>query len=127
MAKQIDELIDMIDKADEENIVSVMQAVCKKLDKIEFVEEERWGNKDIFRLALAKEYGKVFDANYPEYRLAKIRYTPIALAGKMTEGLMVGTASKDGDCIRAACKKLKIRHTYKAIKDFLDGKGWAVC
>lgn len=40
------------------------------------------------------------------------------LAMRMTDGMLAGTADKDGDAIKATCKALGIKHTYKAIKEF---------
>lgn len=43
-----------------------------------------------------------------------------ALADKIVKGLITGGANKDGAAIKAACKQLKIKHTYKDIKTFLE-------
>ena len=37
----------------------------------------------------------------------------------MTKGLTNGSASKDGEGIKKTCERLKIKHTYKAIREFL--------
>lgn len=42
------------------------------------------------------------------------------LAMRMTDGMLAGTANKDGDAVKAACKTLGIKHTYKAIKEFCE-------
>lgn len=39
---------------------------------------------------------------------------------KMLEAVLNGTFSKDGYAFKATCKKLKIKHTYKAIGQYLD-------
>lgn len=55
-----------------------------------------------------------------EYFYSAARTTPKDLALKMTEGLIAGTANKDGDAIKKTCKQLGIKHTYKAIKEYLN-------
>ena len=61
-----------------------------------------------------------FDTN-PEYaRIAK-QISAHDLAVKMTEGLMKGSASKDGRAIKSTCNALGIKYTYKAIADYLKG------
>ena len=42
-----------------------------------------------------------------------------ALAEKITSGLPTHGASKDSDAIKLTCKTLGIKHTYKAIQEFL--------
>lgn len=41
------------------------------------------------------------------------------LANRMIEGLLTGRASKDGQAIKHTCKMLGIKHTYKAIQEYL--------
>ena len=74
---------------------------------------------DQFEATLAAQYQVLFET--PEYAYAKSRRTPEELAHKMTSGLAAGTANKDGDGIRTACKLLGIPHTYKAIRGALAG------
>lgn len=71
-----------------------------------------------FQSILADQYRDLF-ANDPEYAFAAQRTTPDALAEKMTAGLRKGSANKDGDGIKRACKVLGINHTYKAISAYL--------
>lgn len=52
------------------------------------------------------------------YRTVGADHSPRSLATKMTEGLIAGTANKDSESIKAVCKHFKIKHTYKAIKEF---------
>jgi hypothetical protein len=74
-------------------------------------------NAETFKTILASNYVKLFET--PEYALAASRYSPEALAEKMTAGLISGSANKDGDGIRMTCKHLGIKTTYKAIREYL--------
>jgi hypothetical protein len=74
---------------------------------------------DAFRVRLEQEYIHLFHGD-PEYQYASQRTTPQALAAKMTDGLRAGSANKDGEGIKRACKHFKIPHTYKAIRAFLQ-------
>ena len=67
-----------------------------------------------FRDTLAGQYRELFTT--PAYSTAAARMTPEALATRMTDGLIKGTANKDGDGIKRTCKVLKIPYTYAAIK-----------
>lgn len=49
------------------------------------------------------------------------RNTLEGLAAYMTASLLKGSANKDGHAIKATCKRLKIKHTYKAISAYLTG------
>lgn len=40
------------------------------------------------------------------------------LAMRMVDGILGGSASKDSDTVKAACRALGIKHTYKAIQEF---------
>lgn len=40
------------------------------------------------------------------------------LAMRMVDGMLGGTASKDSDAVKSACRTLGIKHTYKAIREF---------
>lgn len=74
-------------------------------------------NVDIFKAELIKQYHNLKDD--PEY-LAVFRWNiPEDLAYKMMPALIRGSASKDGKGINRTCKALGIKHTYKAINDFL--------
>jgi hypothetical protein len=72
-----------------------------------------------FRDVLAAQYRELFTT--PEYAMAAARMTPEALATRMTDGLISGAASKDGDGIKRTCKALGIKNTYAAIKTYLNG------
>lgn len=90
----------------------------------EFLKES--SNREIF---IQKYTEKLFDIvvtkNDPDYSYVRSqRGDNISaykeLATKMTDGLIKGSASKDGDAIKATCKELKIPQTYKAIQAFLN-------
>ena len=74
--------------------------------------------KERFQTVLADQYAQLFAL--PDYAMAAARYTPAQLADKMTEGLLTGTANKDGEGIKRTCKALGIKYTYSAIKTFLQ-------
>ena len=73
-----------------------------------------------FIIILTEQYEHLYKAEPEEYSMAASRYTPQELAEKMTRGLINGSASKDGEGIARTCKVLGIKHTYKAIKEFLS-------
>lgn len=76
-------------------------------------------NQTKFRLALQCAYTDLF-ASSPEYAFSAAKTTPEALAAKMTAGLANGSANKDGDGIKRACKACGIKPTYKAIRAYLE-------
>lgn len=68
---------------------------------------------------LTEQYKDLF-ANDPEYAYSASKSTPEKLAQKMTLYLKDGfSASKDGEGIKRTCKILGIKHTYKAIREYL--------
>ena len=73
--------------------------------------------RERFRVILAGQYRHLFTT--PEYATAAARYTPEALADKMIAGLLDGTADKGGEGVKTTCKVLGLKHTYKAIRDYL--------
>lgn len=75
-------------------------------------------NMHAFFLVLNEQYARLF-ATDPAYAYAATNMTPEALARKMTEGLSLGRASKDGAGIKATCKALGIKYTYDSIRKFL--------
>jgi hypothetical protein len=75
-------------------------------------------NKARFIAVLTDQYAQLFET--AEYALARARYTPAAMAEKMTDGVVDGSANKDGDGIKRTCKALGIKHTYKAIGEYLN-------
>lgn len=40
--------------------------------------------------------------------------------GRMVSAIQRGSFNKDSDAFKATCKELKIKHTYKAIQDFIS-------
>ncbi len=76
-------------------------------------------NQAIFENHLKNAYEDLF-ANNPEYSYAASRTTPVDLAHKMTESLITGQGNKDGDGIKRACRAVGIKHTYNAIKEYLN-------
>ena len=78
-------------------------------------------NFDRFYQVLTAQYEELYET-CEEYAYAKSRMSAAALARKMTIGLDCGTANKDGLGIQRACKVLGIKHTYKAIREFLGAK-----
>jgi hypothetical protein len=75
-------------------------------------------NLATFESHLADAYKDLF-ANHPEYVYAASMTNPTKLACKMAAGLATGEANKDGEGIKRACKAVGIKHTYKAIQDYL--------
>lgn len=71
-----------------------------------------------FQAELTSQYKWLFTTQ-PDYSFAASRTTPEALAEKMTNGLLSGSASKDGDGIRRTCKVLGVAYTYGAINAFI--------
>jgi len=76
-------------------------------------------NVDTFCATLTDQYRTLFVSD-PDYAHVASRFTPEALARKMTLGLDSGTANKNGKAIRNACRVLGIDHTYKAIRAYLS-------
>ena len=75
-------------------------------------------NRLKFELELTKAYQLLFTGE--DYAYAARLHTPQSLAVKMTAGLADGTANKDGDGIKMACKAVGIKHTYKDIRSYLN-------
>lgn len=76
-------------------------------------------NISTFQQHLQHAYEDLF-LNDPEYSYAAGRTTPSELASKMTLSLSKGKVNKDGEGIKRACKAVGIKHTYKAIKEYLN-------
>jgi hypothetical protein len=76
-------------------------------------------NLATFESHLVDAYKELF-ASDPEYAYAAARTTPARLARKMAAVLVTGAANKDGEGIKRACKAVGIKHTYKAIRDYLN-------
>lgn len=76
-------------------------------------------NKELFIEELTIAYRDLFQTN-PEYSYSASRTTPEALAAKMVAGLTQGTANKDGEGIKKACRQCGIKQTFKAIQEYLN-------
>lgn len=76
-------------------------------------------NREKFKSVLTAQYAVLFKT--PDYAMASGRYTPEEMAEKFTQGLIDNIVNKDGEGIIAVCKELKIKHTYKAIQEYLKG------
>jgi hypothetical protein len=77
-------------------------------------------NLNKFKDTLAAEYKVLF--LLPKYQLANSLHTPESMSDNITEGLLAGTASNDGDGVKATCKALGIKKSYKAIREYLGGE-----
>jgi len=75
-------------------------------------------NSQKFQAELTVQYTRLFAT--PEYAMEAARITPESLAEKLTAGLVIGIASKEGEGIENTCKALGIQYTYKAIAAFLS-------
>lgn len=78
------------------------------------------GNAAVFAHALRCKYVNLFLTD-PEYAHSALRTTPEALADLMTLGLADGSANKEGAGVRGVCRDFGIKHTYKAIREYLNG------
>lgn len=58
-------------------------------------------------------------ADDPAYGYVASRMSPEDLAGRLTVGLVNGSADKDGAIVKAVCKELGIARTYRAIREYL--------
>lgn len=76
-------------------------------------------NIERFESELVAQYRDLF-ASDADYACSAAHTTPETLAAKMTAGLVSGSASKDGKGIKRACKTFGIKHTYTAIRAFLN-------
>ena len=90
---------------------------CNNNDDIYLTKEAA---KSKFISVLTIVYRDLF-ANDPEYAYASLRVKPEVLAEKMADGIPTGRANFHGTGIKRACKALGIKHTRKAITEFLNG------
>ena len=74
-------------------------------------------NRQRFELTLTEHYRDLFET--PEFAMVAKRMSPAALAEKMTDGLIAGSADKGGDGVKRTCRDLGIAHTYTAIRAYL--------
>lgn len=56
---------------------------------------------------------------HPEYYHYGPEEVPVVHA-KMMAALERGSANKDSEAIKATCKEMGIKHTYRAIRDYLS-------
>jgi hypothetical protein len=119
------------------NTVMMLAQAEAEVDRLR---AEGWTQKD-FVTALAKEltmanrdifiaeYTKQLTTEYAHdagYMAMLARNPPDRphtlpeLAVRMTDSLKSGAANKDGNAIKRTCKVLGIKHTYKALKEFLS-------
>ena len=75
-------------------------------------------NREKFINELTLAYEDLFK-NDAEYAYSASKTTPKVLAEKMTVGLIGGTANHEGAGVKRACKAVGIKHTLKAIRQFL--------
>lgn len=75
-------------------------------------------SRTMFETTLAAQYAELFTTE--DYAMAAARYTPEALAAKITAGLALGNADKTGTGVRRTCKILDIRPTYTAIAAYIN-------
>jgi hypothetical protein len=75
-----------------------------------------------FHTVLTDQYKQLFETE-PEYAYVAEINLPMDLARKMMNSLSEGAGNKDGKGIVRTCKALGIKHTYKAIKQYLN-EGW---
>ncbi len=71
-----------------------------------------------FRAHLFSAYTDLFKCD-PAYAFVGTRTTPADLADRMVQALASGTANIEGEGIRRACRAVGIKHTRKAIRDYL--------
>ncbi len=76
-------------------------------------------NQKAFTLELSKQFVILFAT--PMYAIASKKFTPEQMADKVVSGLLDNTADKSGAGVVNTCKLFGIKHTYKAIGEFLKG------
>ena len=96
-----------------------MPSMQRALHTLHYQKDINMTNKERFKEELRRQYESLY-ASSEEYAFAKKRRTPSELAEMMTEGLADATANKDGEGIKRTCKALGIKHTYRAIEEFLQ-------
>lgn len=90
------------------------RALWSALDEL-----EKMTNKEKFIEELEKAYSVLFEAD-SRFVFLKIATTPKDLAIKMANGLATGSASKDGEGVKLACRACGIKNTYKDLRAFLN-------
>jgi hypothetical protein len=77
-------------------------------------------NRALFEFTLARHYEKLYETD-PDYAYSKSICTPSELAYKMTLALCMNEGHK-GKGIKATCKDLDIKYTYRAIYEYLNAQ-----
>lgn len=78
-------------------------------------------NADRFATVYAEELTRAVSAHPERYAYALADVPDVS--GRMVAAFIQGDASKDGDAIRAVCRRLNINCTYRAIAAFLAAPG----
>lgn len=80
-------------------------------------------NRAAFLAALTREYARLFEES-TDYAMAKASHSPATLAEKMLSGLLASPrpTANMGPGIVAACKALKVRPTFKAIREYCQAR-----
>jgi len=78
-------------------------------------------NRALFELHLQQAYADLF-ANDPAYSYVAKKHTPSSLAYEITLRLARSKADKNGKGVKLACKRLGIKHTYRAIAEYLNAQ-----
>lgn len=73
----------------------------------------------IFTEVYTEELGKAV-LKYPEEYVWPVEDVP-NVAAKMIEAFRRGSYNKDSRAIKATCKRLNIKHTYREINAYLNG------
>lgn len=74
-------------------------------------------NFDTFAQTYAEELEKAV-LKFPEEYTWPVENVP-TVAAKMIQAFRAGTYNKDGRAIKAVCKRLNLKHTYKEINAYL--------
>ena len=75
-------------------------------------------NFDTFAQVYTEELEKAV-LKYPEEYTWPVETVP-TVAAKMVQAFRAGTYNKDSRAIKATCKRLNLKHTYKEINAYLD-------
>jgi hypothetical protein len=74
-------------------------------------------NFDNFAQVYTEELEKAVK-NFPEEYAWPVENVP-TVAAKMVQAFLAGTYNKDSRAVKATCKRLSIKHTYKEINAYL--------
>ncbi len=76
-------------------------------------------NKECFAIAYRRNVHRACEA-YPDVYAMTIKTGIDIVVDRMLAAFERGSANKDSHACRWTCKELGIKHTYKAIKAYLD-------